>query len=223
MSKKKSKIVEIDIVVPNDYSGITLRKYLNLQKDIEIHKEDDDAMNAALFYHLCGVEPSILSQLDTDTFTKIKSKLYEFLGNINFLLKRTITIDGVKYGFEPNLSKMAYGAYLDLTKFPTLGLDKHWAKVMSILYRPIVREWGALYSIEDYRGWKEWESEKWLDVSMDVHFGCFFFFNRLYKDLVLGILNSLKEKEEIPASIKSILERSGQDINQLHLLQGKTF
>jgi hypothetical protein len=220
---KKTKKVEIEIVVPNDYSGITLRQYLNLQKDIELYKEDEEAMNAALFYHICGIEPKVLHQLDREVFTKVKSQLYSFLGNINFLLQRTITFEGVKYGFEPNLSKMSYGAYLDLTKFPTMGIDEHWPKILSILYRPIERETGALYSISEYKGWKEWETEKWLDVNMDFHFGCFFFFNRLYKDLSLGILNSLKETEGIPPSIKSILEKSGEGINQLLLLQGKTY
>ena len=216
-------IQEIKIEVPNDYSGITLRQYLNLQRDITNYKDDEEAMNAALFYHICGIEPQILSQLDTNTFAKIKSQLYTFLGNINFLLQRTITIEGVKYGFEPNLSKMSYGAYLDISKFENMGIDENWPKILSVLYRPIVKETGGLYTIQEYKGWKEWETDKWYDVNMDFHFGCFFFFNRLYKDLSLGILNFLKESPEIPRNIKSILDESGQVISQLQLLQGKTY
>ena len=216
-------IQEIKIEVPNDYSGITLRQYLNLQRDITNYKDDEEAMNAALFYHICGIEPKILSQLDTHTFAKIKSQLYTFLGNINFLLQRTITIEGVKYGFEPNLSKMSYGAYLDISKFENMGIDENWPKILSVLYRPIQKETGGLYTIQEYKGWKEWETDKWYDVNMDFHFGCFFFFNRLYKDLSLGILNSLKESPEIPRNIKSILDESGQVISQLQLLQGKTY
>lgn len=218
-----SKKIEIEITVPNDYSAITLRQYLNLQKDIENYKDDEEAMNAALFYHICGIDPLVLQQLDTQTFVNIKSQLYSFLNQINYLLKRTITIEGVKYGFEPNLSKMSYGAYLDLSKFTQLGIDENWPKIMSILYRPIEKELGASYSIAEYKGWKEWDLEKWYNVDMEVHFGCFFFFNRLYKDLNLGILNSLKMEKEIPPSIKSILEESGQVINQLHSLQEKTY
>jgi len=216
-------IQEIKIEVPNDYSGITLRQYLNLQRDITNYEGDEEATNAALFYHICGIEPKILSQLDTNTFAKIKSQLYTFLGNINFLLQRTITIEGVKYGFEPNLSKMSYGAYLDISKFENMGIDENWPKILSVLYRPIQKERGGLYSIQEYKGWKDWETDKWYDVNMDFHFGCFFFFNRLYKDLSLAILNSLKESPEIPRNIKSILDESGQVINQLQLLQGKTY
>jgi hypothetical protein len=216
-------IQEIKIEVPNDYSGITLRQYLLLQRDITNYEGDEEATNAALFYHICGIEPNILSQLDTNTFARIKSQLYQFLGNINFLLQRTITIDGVKYGFEPNLSKMSYGAYLDISKFENMGIDENWPKILSVLYRPIVKERGGLYSIQEYKGWKEWETDKWYGVNMDFHFGCFFFFNRLYKDLSLGILNSLKGSPEIPRNIKSILDESGEVINQLQLLQGKTY
>jgi hypothetical protein len=216
-------IQEIKIEVPNDYSGITLRQYLNLQRDITNYEGDEEATNAALFYHICGIEPQILSQLDTHTFAKIKSQLYTFLGNINFLLQRTITIEGVKYGFEPNLSKMSYGAYLDISKFETMGIDQHWPKILSVLYRPIEKERGGLYTIQEYKGWKDWETDKWYDVNMDFHFGCFFFFNRLYKDLSLAILNSLKGSPEIPRNIKSILDESGEVISQLQLLQGKTY
>ena len=216
-------IQEIEITVPKDYSAITLRQYLLLQKDIEAYKEDEEAVNAAMFYHLCGIDPHILHQLDTHTYATIKAQLYEFLGNINFLLQRNITIDGVEYGFEPNLSKMSYGAYLDISKIDNIGIDTNWPKILSVLYRPIIKSSGSLYNIQDYKGWKEWETEKWLDVNMDFHFGCFFFFNRLYKDLSLDILNSLKGSPEIPPSIKSILDASGEVINQLQLLQGKTY
>jgi hypothetical protein len=121
-------------------------------------------------------------------------------------------IGDVEYGFEPNLSELAYGAYVDISKYDGMQMDENWAKVMSILYRPVTRKAGALYDIKQYDG--VIDSELWLDVPMSVHFGTYFFFIYTSKELVQDILNSSMQMEEIPANIKSILGRSGELIKQ---------
>ena len=68
---------EITIEVPNDYTAITLRKYLKMHKDMETYKDNEEAITATLFYHLCHLEPDVINQLDTETFGKIKDKLYK--------------------------------------------------------------------------------------------------------------------------------------------------
>lgn len=204
---------EITIVVPNDYSAITLRKYLRLQKDLEIYKDDEDAVTATLFYHLCNVEPGIMSKIDAETFIKIKEQLYSFLAKDDFKLERFVTINGVEYGFEPNLSQMAYGAYVDIAKYKELKIDNNWHKIMAILYRPVTKKVGKLYEIEEYTG-KE-DADIWKEVNMNVHFGTLFFFINLSKDLLSFTLKSLKEGTEISPNIKSILETSGEVISQL--------
>ena len=205
---------EITIEVPNDYSAITLRKYLKMSRDLETFKGDMEATTAALFYHLCHIEPEMMKKIDTETFIKIKEQLFGFVGKNDFQLIPFVTIDGVEYGFEPNLSQMAYGAYVDITKFGDLKINDDWAKVMAILYRPITKRIGKhLYSIEEYTG-KE-NPNVWYDVNMDVHFGALFFFINLSKDLLNSTLKSLTEMEEMPDNIKSILEKSGALINRL--------
>ena len=82
-----------------------------------------------------------IKSLDIDTFTSIKNDLVGFMGNVELPLQKTFQIDGVEYGFEPNLSKMAYGAYLDIMSYDTFQIDDNWSKVMSILYRPIKNVW----------------------------------------------------------------------------------
>lgn len=204
---------ELKIVVPNDYSAITLRKYLRLQKDLETYKDDADAVTATLFWHLCNVEPGIMSKIDTETFTKIRTQLYSFLAKDDFELQRFVTINGIEYGFEPNLSQMAYGAYVDIAKYNDIKIDANWANIMAILYRPVTKKVGKLYEIEEYTG-KE-ETEHWKEVDMNVHFGAMFFFINLSKDLLSSTLKSLKEEMGISPNIKSILERSGEVISQL--------
>jgi len=172
-----------------------------------------------LLYNIIGLSPQVISKLDSDTITNIKNDLHNFLGKTDFELQKFVTIDGVKYGFEPNLSKMAYGAYLDLSSNKELSINKDWKKVMNILYRPVTNTRGALYSIEPYNSEKQGDEDKWLDVSMDYHFGCFFFFNRILKELTKDTLKSLREAAlkdtEVNQHTKRILQESGQLINRL--------
>jgi hypothetical protein len=212
---------QIEIKVPNDWSAITFKQYNRLQSKLKNYEDEKDAQNMILVSELCDISVDTLIHLDKELLEGITNEISGFLNKTEYPLQKIIVIDGVRYGFEPNLSKMAYGAYLDIAKFKDLQLNDDWLGAMSILYRPIKKKNGALYSIEPYKGWNEWDKEKFESVGMDIHFGGFFFFSRLYKDLLKGILNYTKSQVGMYPSIKSILERSGENIAQLHNLQEK--
>jgi hypothetical protein len=204
---------EIKIVVPTKWSAVTLKQYLALQRDLKVYGEDENAYVACLLHHLCGFSAEYLHNLDTETFIKIKKDLTGFMTNTDSELQRFIKIDGVEYGFEPNLSKMSYGSYLDITKHDTFAIDENWAKIMSILYRPVKRKSMGTYEIEEY-ALKDNEA-LFLEVPMDVHYGALFFFVRLLTALPSVILKSMMDSEKLPPSIKSVLERSGKITAQL--------
>lgn len=198
---------EVKIEVPNDWSAVTLKQYLALKKDMDTYEGDEEALTACLFHHLCKFPIQYIQQLDIDTYIAIKSNLVSFFNNADLPLKRIIDIDGVEYGFEPDLSRMPYGAYVDISKYQSIAIDKQWAEIMSILYRPVIKQSGQLYDIKQYEG--NIDGEKFMSVGMDVHFGALFFFVTLLKDLQNDTLKSLTDMTEIPPSIKLTLERSG--------------
>jgi hypothetical protein len=139
-----------------------------------------------------------------------------FITNTEYPLQKIININGKEYGFEPNLSQMSYGAYVDISKFGQLTIDDNWPKIMSILYRPITDKKGDMYSIEAYKG--EIDDKLFLQVPMDIQFGTLFFFVNLLTDLLSGTLKYLKV-EGMPPNIKSILEKSGEITKRLLNLQ----
>ena len=108
---------------------------------------------------------------------------------------------------------MAYGAYVDITKYESINIDDTWAEIMSILYRPVTKKVGKLYEVQPYSG--NIDKERFLNVSMDKHFGAVFFFKSLLMDLSKDTLNSLMDLKEISPSISTTLERSGRLIHQL--------
>ena len=211
---------EIKIEVPKNWSAVTLKKYLELKKDMEAYKEDPEAVLAVVFHHLCDFPVEYIQKLPIDIYNAIKDDLHRFLGKIDLPLQPFIEIDGVEYGFEPNLSTMSYGAYVDISNYESVGIDDKWAEVMSILYRPVTKKQGKLYEIAPYTGLIQ--KDKFENVGMDVHLGAVFFFKTLVRDLTKDTLNSLMEMPEIPHSIKSILERNGNLIHHLSNLPMET-
>ena len=208
-----SKKVNLEIKVPIDWSAVPLRKYLLLIEDMKTYEDTPEAIDAALFYHLCDVKPNHINKLDISIYTDIREKLYKLMAIKDAPLKRKVVIGGKKYGFEPNLSQMEYGSYLDLMKYEEIKIDENWAEIMSILYRPIKSEIGELYEIKTYDG--KLDKEKFLDVTMDVHFGAMFFFLNTLTDLLNATQNSLKtELVETLNKSNTTLAKSGLDILQ---------
>lgn len=199
------------ITIPTEWKDIQLGKWLLIQKDLENYKDEVDAQMGILIHHFTGLSFDDMVHMSKESYNNIKTKIESFPNPEELELQRFVTIDGVEYGFEPNLAEIAYGAYVDITQYQSITIDKNWSKIMSILYRPVTKKLKDLYEIEPYSG--KIDGEKWLEVTMDVHYGAMFFFLHTSMDLVQGILNSLKEME-LPPNIKSILAKSGKDMLQ---------
>lgn len=205
-----------NVEVPTNWDSITLRKYIDVQNDLKNYSDNEEAQTASMFHHLCGLDPTWISRLSIESYQTLKEKLTALVHPTDVPLTKFVKIGGIEYGFEPNLSTMPYGAYSDISSLDTIQIDKNWAKVMNILYRPVTEKVGKLYNIQSYKPSDDWE--KWLDVSMEIHFGAWFFFINLQMDLVNAILKS-SSMQGLPPNIKSILERSGKIIRQYTNLQ----
>jgi len=205
--------------IPTEWSDISLDRYLKLQNLLKQYEGDEEATTAILLMDLCGLDAEYLQGLAIEDFLMIKNELSKFITRTDYELQRFVKWDGVEYGFEPNLSQMSYGAYLDISKYNSLAIDDNWVNIMNILYRPVISKKGDMYEIEPYtikdrtHMFKHW--------NMEINFGALFFFVRLSMDLVSSIPNFLKEVEGLP-NIKQILLKSGEVTNQLLNLQEVT-
>jgi hypothetical protein len=211
--------VKVKVRIPTNWNDITLETYLKYKKTLDLYKDDDedelDMIDRSIIIALdilCGVAPNFASQMPIEMLQHVMDSLNKFMSESKFDLQRIITIDGVEYGFEPNLSNMAYGAYLDISKYDNITIDNNWQKIMAILYRPIVSKTGKLYEIKEYTTMED--DSVFLKTTMDVNFGCIGFFLHLSRDLALYTLKSLKEVGEMNLLLQSITERSGKDIPQ---------
>lgn len=202
---------QIELSIPTSWKDLDLYTYLRFQKDASNYEDNEEAQIDFMIYHFCGLEFDNIKGLSVDSYNTIREKFGKFEKPDTLPLQRLITIKGVEYGFEPNLSKMSYGAYVDISQYEELTIDKNWGKIMNILYRPVTSKKGELYTIEPYIGRDDWD--KFLSVSMDIHWGSLFFFMALHRDLLNAILSSSMQTE-LPRNIRSILAASGRTIQQ---------
>jgi len=202
---------EMELVVPTGWADVTLRKWLILQGDLENYKDDEEAQGHLMISRLCDISIDAILRMSKVDYEAIKSKLNGFKNPEELTLQKQVLIGGVEFGLEPNLSQMSYGAYADISQYESVGIDKNWGKIMSILYRPVVRRISDMWEIEPYKAIDR--EQLWLDVTMDIHFGAMFFFLRTSMDLYNGILKSTMEMA-LPPNIKLILAKSGKHIQQ---------
>ena len=204
---------QITLTIPTDWNGVSLKKYLNLQKELTNYADDEEAMVAIMMQELCGLDAKYLSGLAVNDYLMLRTELSGFISKVEHDLVPIVEWKGVKYGFEPNLSQMSYGSYLDISKFDSLAIDDNWVKIMNILYRPITEQKGTMYSVEPYVSGVD-NTKEIMQWGMNIHFGALFFFLHLSTDLVTSIPNYLKEAQTHPV-IMQILQKSGEVTKQL--------
>ena len=203
---------QIEIEMPCSWEYLTFRRYIEIKKDLEAYVDNEEAQTAFLIHNLCGLAVEEIQALSAQSYNILRTKLIQFMNNEDHTLVPIVKVDGILYGFEPNLSKMSYGAYADISKYKSLEMNEDWLKIMSILYRPVTERKGSNYSIEAYNG--HIDAEEWRDVPMHIHFGALFFLSNLFKDLLSSTLNSTSQVKGMD-NYKKTLEKNGELMQQL--------
>jgi hypothetical protein len=118
------------------------------------------------------------------------------------------TIDGIKFGFIPNLDAMSGAEFLDAEMY----LNTDIFKAMAVLYRPIKKEKNKLYTIEKYKGSDNY-AELMQKAPASAYIGAKVFFSNLAIDL-LTIIPAYTLKN-LTSSEVALLEKNGVGISQL--------
>ena len=145
--KKQGKTKEFKLI--SSWEEVTLEKWLEL---IDFHngtktKEAEETIAA-----LSNIPKDLIKQLELKDVAVIMSKLAELQAEHDSSLKKIVEIDGVRYGFHPNLDEITLGEYADLETMIKNDIEKNMPEVMAILYRPIVEMNNDVYTIEAYDG-----------------------------------------------------------------------
>ena len=171
--------MKIDITVPDKLSEITLGQY---QKYLKIQSENTDErfLSSKMIEIFCELNLTDVMKLKLADVNAICSILSDMF-NDKPTLRRTFFMDGVEYGFIPNLEDISFGEYIDLDNY--LADWNMMDKAMGVLYRPIKNKYGKRYSIQDYEG-KETAYMKAMPLDVALSAVIFFlsFRDRLIND-----------------------------------------
>lgn len=134
------------VTVPTDIDAIELGQF---QKWSLANTEDADK-EFLLFKTIevfCGLEMRLVSQFPLDTAEEIAEEIFAVLDQKK-PFKNRFTLDGVEFGFVPDLEAISIGEYIDLEN----GLKdvKEFHKAAAVLFRPILKSSGPLYTVEAY-------------------------------------------------------------------------
>lgn len=200
--------MKIEINVPTSLSEVTLGQY---QKFLKIAEDNPEGnfLNAKMIEIFCGIPLSDSYKLKMSSVTAIIDILNELLSQTPKRVEQ-FTMNGVQYGFIPDLDEMSLGEYVDLDGSASDWNNMHIA--MNVLYRKIKIKKSGKYNIVDYN---VENPEKMKDMPLDATIGSLFFFYNLGMELSKHtILYSSNQAEMEAYQEQLISETNGDGISQ---------
>ena len=200
--------MKIEINVPTNLNEITLEQYQKFLKIAENNPEGN-FLNAKMIEIFCGIPLSDSYKLKMSSVTAIIDILSELLASKPDHVER-FEMNGVEYGFIPDLDDMSLGEYIDLDNNASKWEQMHLA--MNVLYRPIKTSKIGKYNIEDY---DVNNPEVMKDMPLGAAIGSLFFFYNLGIELSRHtILYSNNQAEMVAIQKQLNSEANGDGINQ---------
>jgi len=199
---------KIKTKIPTTWNEITLREfqyYFAAQKETDTIKKITKTISA-----FSGLPESTIKNISYSELVALYNRLTAFASAPpNYGLQNILEIDGVKYGFHPNIFNMTLGEFVDLS---VLDSD-FWPsahKALAILYRPIIKQSKEKYQIEEYKETHSENANLFLDLPMTYVLGAVAFFLTLLNQLPAHLLTySEQVTEETKAEIMKLKAQNG--------------
>ena len=206
--------MRVKVTIPNQLSEIKLHQYQKYLK-IQENNNDDTFLASKMIEVFCGIDLKDAFKMKATDVYRITNILADMFEQKPKLVQR-FTMDGVEYGFIPNLDDMSLGEYIDLDTHLSSWENMHLA--MAVLYRPVTNTLKHKYLIADYEAK---EQEKMKNMPMDAVLGSMLFFYRLGIDLSRVMTNYLEQEGDTIIHLRDSLQQSGVGIHRFtHSLKG---
>jgi len=191
------------IIVPTSLQDVKLHQMLVYQGLKEDMDETQRQLEAVSIF--CELTMTEVMSMPFDVLQKSVEKITDVLGQSPKFTPR-FKLNGIEYGFIPNLDDMSVGEFIDIETYSKETHDL-W-KVMSVLYRPVtlIGQQGR-YEIEPYNANLV---QSFKDLDCNTAFGSMVFFWSLGIDL----LNSIQKYLEGPMGqqMKTALPKNGDGL-----------
>jgi len=189
--KKGSKSKEFNLI--NSWSDVTLETWLKLI-DFETGTKTEEATETIAA--LSDIPKQLVKELSLSDVAVIMSKIGELQAKQDTKLKRIIEVNGVEYGYHPQLSEITLGEYADIEQFIKNGIENNLPELMAVLYRPIKEKKNDIYIIDSYDGDIRLRAEEIKQMSAEQVQSALVFFYNFVKELSLILPSYLMEMQK---------------------------
>ena len=196
--------MKVKIRIPESYADITVSMYKRIMKHWRSESGGTDAVKRVL-KELCGTTEDVIERMYVEDFNAVVRDLTWLFAEpklSDFDLQQHFMLEGVKYGFIPNMQNLTVGEFADLETYMEGGMFDNLQEVLAILYRPVTREKSKLYEIESYEP-SQIKTDMMGECPMDVAIGAVVFFYRIEIALANDLPLSLPATERQTRLAKS--------------------
>ena len=186
--KKEGKVKEFKLI--SSWKDVTLEKWLKLIRFQEGSKTEEATETIA---ELSNMPKKLIKELALKDVAKVMSRIAQLQNKQDTKLRRIIEIDGIEYGFHPDLDSISLGEYADIETFIKNGIEKHLPELMAVLYRPIKEKKNDIYIINSYDGNIRLRTEEMKKMSAEQVQSALVFFYAFVKKLSQTLQSSLTE------------------------------
>ena len=195
--------------VPTHINDITLLQFQKYSK-INTEDQDEEFLIHKTIEIFCDVDIRVVSQFPIKDAKEIVEDIHTVLDQTVKFTDR-FTLEGVEYGFIPDLSAMSLGEYIDLED--GLKDTKEFHKAAAVMYRPVVKSFKELYTIDGYDASLDRQALM-LDAPIGIISSAVVFFYSIVNELLEGSQNYSKSLLEIA---KTTLEKDSSVQNMAGL------
>lgn len=192
IKKEGKKVQEFKLI--DSWEDVTLESYIKLI-DFETGTKTENATETIA--ELTDIPKTLIKELALSDVVGIMNKISQLQADSDTKLKRLIEINGVEYGFHPDLDKITLGEYADLEQFIKNGIESNLPEVMAILYRPVKEKKNDIYIIDAYDGdilMRTEEMKKMSAVQVQSALVFFYTFVKVLSEILQSFLIE-KQKE----------------------------
>jgi hypothetical protein len=202
--------MKVEIDIPSNLSEISLDRYQKYMLTLN-NSDDKEFVFQKMIEIFCGLELKEVVKMKASTVIELVQH-FDKLFNEKTKFKHRFKLNGVEFGFIPDIEEISWGEYIDIES--NIGDFQNIHKALAVMYRPIVKDVKGKYEIEPYKGDLSY-SEVLKYAPLDVVLPASVFFWTLGIELISSTLSSLeKMKNKTPIQRMFNSQNNGVGIAQ---------
>ena len=197
------------INIPENLNEITIKQFFDFKKCCDTN-QDDQYLRLAMVSIFCDVSVEDIKKISSKDFIEISNQLTNVLKETPTHIEKFV-INGVSFGFIPNLENITAGEYIELD---TLFKDEEtYLEQMAVMYRPIIGKHKNLYSIEPFES-TEKHKDIMIAAPISAYLGSKVFFCNLLSELLESFQLFLISGTQEAMDLEGVLATNGVGISQ---------